>query len=282
MMTTETNAAVPNACTTRLWNPNAAVNWSLLFSPVFGSYLQYQNWRALGEKDKADTTLIWFIFSWLALTTQVAGLLGLVPTEFSLPAVFIYYVIWFFLDGRKQNAYLKVKYENMYAKKSWKVPLLIAIPIYYVLMTISFHNYRTQNVSADTPEIKLVKTGHVAACQAHTMEKMVNGFMTNPKWESGKAAEDGKTYVNVKGKILYHNKPVEAAMQFLITGDNFTFHAYEINGVPTEQIMALALVAKMCDSVAVEDQPVVKPLTTIPATQATETAPTPVQQPAPR
>lgn len=36
-----------------LWNPNAAANWSLLFSPVFGALLQMKNWEALGEDDKA-------------------------------------------------------------------------------------------------------------------------------------------------------------------------------------------------------------------------------------
>ena len=47
----------------KLWNPNAAANWSLLFTPIFGSYLQFRNWQALGKKDEADNARNWFIFS---------------------------------------------------------------------------------------------------------------------------------------------------------------------------------------------------------------------------
>jgi predicted amidophosphoribosyltransferase len=27
-----------------IWNPNAASNWSLVFTPAFGSYLHARNW----------------------------------------------------------------------------------------------------------------------------------------------------------------------------------------------------------------------------------------------
>ena len=43
-----------------IWNPNAAVNWSLVFTPAFGAYLQMLNWRALGESDKAKSAENWF------------------------------------------------------------------------------------------------------------------------------------------------------------------------------------------------------------------------------
>jgi hypothetical protein len=36
-----------------LWNPNAAANWSLLFSPMFGAWLHMKNWAALGEPERA-------------------------------------------------------------------------------------------------------------------------------------------------------------------------------------------------------------------------------------
>jgi len=37
-----------------IWNPNAAANWSILFTPAFGSYLQMLNWRTLSEPAKAS------------------------------------------------------------------------------------------------------------------------------------------------------------------------------------------------------------------------------------
>ena len=36
-----------------IWNPDAAANWCLLFSPVFGTWLHMKNWRALGEPERA-------------------------------------------------------------------------------------------------------------------------------------------------------------------------------------------------------------------------------------
>ncbi|MGB0769032.1 MAG: hypothetical protein ACPGYV_15145, partial [Phycisphaeraceae bacterium] len=43
----------------RLYSPNAAANWSLLFTPIFGAYLHAKNWRAIGDADRADTNIKW-------------------------------------------------------------------------------------------------------------------------------------------------------------------------------------------------------------------------------
>ena len=44
-----------------LWNPNAAANWSLLFSPAFGAFLHMKNWQALGQPIKATSAKVWFV-----------------------------------------------------------------------------------------------------------------------------------------------------------------------------------------------------------------------------
>jgi len=46
-----------------IWNPNAASNWSLIFTPAFGAYLHALNWRTLGEPDRAQSAMVWFYFS---------------------------------------------------------------------------------------------------------------------------------------------------------------------------------------------------------------------------
>lgn len=46
---TATPAPTREAAAIALWNPNAAANWSLLFTPLFGAYLHMLNWRSLGE-----------------------------------------------------------------------------------------------------------------------------------------------------------------------------------------------------------------------------------------
>lgn len=42
-----------------LWNPNAAANWSLLFSPMFSALLYANNWIALGELQQAGSVRWW-------------------------------------------------------------------------------------------------------------------------------------------------------------------------------------------------------------------------------
>ena len=42
-----------------LWNPNAAANWSIPFTPVFGSILNYLNWKALDDSVRSRKSLVW-------------------------------------------------------------------------------------------------------------------------------------------------------------------------------------------------------------------------------
>jgi hypothetical protein len=99
----------------------------------------------------------------------------------------------------------------------------------------------------DSNEIKQVKGGVMQLCPSHTVNQMVQGFMGSPSWKSGKS-EDGRMYVNVEGDITFHDKPVRATVQFLVQGDTFSFNAFEMNGVPSANIIAIALLNKMCES----------------------------------
>lgn len=97
----------------------------------------------------------------------------------------------------------------------------------------------------DSSEVKLVKGGVLQFCPNHTVDQMVKSFMGSPSWESGKSSE-GVAFVNVAGDITFHDKPVRAKMQFLVAGDNFSFNAFEMNGVPSADIIAYGLLNKMC------------------------------------
>ncbi|MEQ1527027.1 MAG: hypothetical protein ABL911_09815 [Gallionella sp.] len=99
----------------------------------------------------------------------------------------------------------------------------------------------------DSKEVKIVKTGTLLMCPNHTLEKMAVSFMGSPSWESGKA-KDGTSFVNVSGQITYSDKPVEAKVQFTIEGDSFSFRAFEMNNVPSANIIAISLLGKMCES----------------------------------
>ncbi len=85
-------------------------------------------------------------------------------------------------------------------------------------------------------------------CSQHTVEQMVDGFMGAPSWESGKS-EGGQMFVNVEGDISYADKLVRGKIQFLIKGNEFSFNAFEMNNVPSPNLIAVGLLRKMCDSV---------------------------------
>jgi hypothetical protein len=114
----------------RIWNPNAAANWSLLFSPVFGAILHMKNWDALGEPAKAAGAKAWAIAA-LVLLLAVAGVSAMLPDSKALDAAsrgigLILLLLWYFSSARAQARYVKEKFGAAYPRKGWTRPLLIA------------------------------------------------------------------------------------------------------------------------------------------------------------
>ena len=100
----------------------------------------------------------------------------------------------------------------------------------------------------DSPEVQMVKGGTLSMCPDATVEQMVNSFISQPSWESG-VTEGGIKFVNIEGGITFQEKPVTAAIQFMLgEGSSFEFNAFEINDLPQMKLMALGLMNKMCDS----------------------------------
>jgi hypothetical protein len=103
--------------------------------------------------------------------------------------------------------------------------------------------------SLNNPDIKLVKNGNFQACPSITVDQAVNSFLSNPKWESG-VTNSQEHIVNIKGDLSFANKPVEGAIQFLISknGNSFEFNALEFNGVPQSTLIGIGLIQKMCEA----------------------------------
>lgn len=103
--------------------------------------------------------------------------------------------------------------------------------------------------SALDPTVAMVKGGTIQSCPNTTVEKMVDGFMGSPSWESG-VTDEKQAFVNVSGDITFADKPVRAVVQFMVDKDKDTFqyNAFEINGVPQNMFIAAALLEKMCES----------------------------------
>jgi uncharacterized membrane-anchored protein len=116
-----------------LWNPNAAANWSLLFSPVFGALVQMKNWQALGEDERAATSKMWAIGS--AITIGIFTLLSIVSAVLtSSPDIgrsvgLILLVVWYFANGRAQSKYVKEQFGTDYPRRGWGKPLLVAVGV---------------------------------------------------------------------------------------------------------------------------------------------------------
>ena len=114
-----------------LWNPNAAANWSLLFTPAFGAFLHLLNWRALGENDRAASAKAWFVISLVLLAMYVV--LGLLlPDARTADGIgraigFVYLIVWYVSTARSQARYVKDKFGSAYPRKGWTRPLLIAL-----------------------------------------------------------------------------------------------------------------------------------------------------------
>jgi hypothetical protein len=123
--------AEPKAERLAIWNPNATVNWSLIFTPAFGAYLQMLNWRALGESGKATWSRIWFYASlgMLALYVYMAAFADdpLAEDKMARGLGFSFLLVWYFSFGKTQSLYVKKKLGKRYAKKSWGRPLLVGV-----------------------------------------------------------------------------------------------------------------------------------------------------------
>ncbi len=95
--------------------------------------------------------------------------------------------------------------------------------------------------------VTMVKNGSLRSCPDHTVNEMVNAFLANPRWEYG-VSEDGRKFVNIRGSFSYSGKNVRGAVQFLIEDESFSFNAFEINDLPQNMFLAMALMEKMCEA----------------------------------
>jgi len=103
-----------------LWNPNACGNWSLLFTPVFGSFLVWKNWQAVDQ----PRGLAWFVVS----------VLMLLPTVIVPGVGLLYLIVWYFASVKPQARFVRERYGNDYPRRGWGKPLLVGFGAYAVLI----------------------------------------------------------------------------------------------------------------------------------------------------
>lgn len=123
-----TGAPAPPAISP-LWNPKAAALWSLLFSWAFGSFLLARNWKALGDEERAKRCMLWFygFFPFLIAAIVVSEFGDF--AAFLRPAGIGIFVAWFITERTPQADYLEQRFGGRYPRKSWLMPIGVAICI---------------------------------------------------------------------------------------------------------------------------------------------------------
>jgi hypothetical protein len=125
--------APPATAAPPMWNPNAAVNWSLLLTPAFGSFLHMRNWQALGEPRRAAAARRWTIG--IITTTLLLILLGvLLPEERWLSTAVrgssvVLLIAWYYGGGRAQARFVRARFGEHYPRRGWTRPILAALGI---------------------------------------------------------------------------------------------------------------------------------------------------------
>jgi len=123
-----------------LWNPMAAVLWSLLFTPIFGAYLHMKNWQALGDAARAKQSKQWAMG--VALVTVAMMVLGAVLPEVpGLDAAMRgggigLLVGWYYASGKAQHAHVLARFGGQYPRKGWAKPLLAAVALYALAVLV--------------------------------------------------------------------------------------------------------------------------------------------------
>lgn len=135
-----------------IWNPNAAANWSLLFSPAFGAYLHARNAERLGRHDEAKSNQRWFYGSLVFLGASVLS--ALVPAIIDAPFRLIGLVIlltWYFTVAKKQATFVKQTFGAGYQKRSLLQPLLIGFACLVGIFVIAFALALATELANETP-----------------------------------------------------------------------------------------------------------------------------------
>ena len=175
------NADTTTAGTPKLWNPNAAANWSLLFSPILGAWLHAKNWKELGQHDRAKKSMIWVYVGFVFLLVNL-----FLPDNAGSGPGLIFILAWYFSSAKGQVNYLKENNIN-YEKKAWGKPLLLGLAglVAYFVFAVGIISATEPSLNEvlESESVSLVtqivqnQFGGAASCKAVSIEKEVSdGF----------------------------------------------------------------------------------------------------------
>ena len=123
-----------------LFNPNAAGLWSLLFSPIFGSYLHLQNCLALGDEEGAKENRSIF-YTMIALFSVIIFLNVFMPSiGDKIPNMIglVFLLLWWLRVGKKHKLAVRERFGDDYPRRSMTKAVLIGIGIYVAVFIALF------------------------------------------------------------------------------------------------------------------------------------------------
>ncbi len=124
-----------------LWNPAAAGAWSLIFTPIFGAFLHMQNWKALGQPEKAAASKQWIFGSIAFIVATTLLSLFMAPSSKTLENIsnfsgLILLVVWYYAIGKSQQNHVAARFGKTYPRRGWAIPILTAIGIAVLFFTL--------------------------------------------------------------------------------------------------------------------------------------------------
>ena len=114
-----------------LWNPNAAANWCLLFSPVFGAWLHWKNWQMLGDHQRASSARNWLVAAVVVLIVSLG--IAMAADVGGRALNFVFLLAWYFAAAKPQARLVKERYGDRYPRRGWLAPIGIAVGTIVIL-----------------------------------------------------------------------------------------------------------------------------------------------------
>jgi hypothetical protein len=114
-----------------LWRPSAVAVWSLVFTPVFGSYLLMCNWRALGQPRAAVAARRWLLASLGVLALELFA--GAINRRLNGGSPFVQWMglawlgLWLLAAAMPQWQLVRRRFGRAYARRGWNGALATGV-----------------------------------------------------------------------------------------------------------------------------------------------------------
>ena len=124
------------------------------------------------------------------------------------------------------------------AKRPLGLSKIIELVVAVILLVVVGFSTLSSDGTGDK-YVQLVKSGTLDGYPQMTVGEAFDGFLSDPKWESG-LSDDNVRFVNVKGGALYFGEEAELAVQFIIVDEkegSFQYNACEVDGTPQNNLV---------------------------------------------